>query len=99
MAFKKPKSTSKSYSKYGGSATVVHYDDGKKKTLLNPSQKSRKYAEEMKQGVKRTNSGQFKTDKNKKAIHLTAEQKAYRAGYLDRGKDSAAVYNSKKKKR
>ena len=71
---------------------------GKKVVLLNPSEKGAKFAKELKQGVKRTNSGSFKLDKNKKSIHLSKEDRAYRAGYLDARKDSANAFKARKKK-
>ena len=67
--------------------------------LLNPSGKSAKYAAEIKRGVRYTNDGRVKRDDKGNAQKLTAKQRAYRAGYLDRGKDSAKAYNSKKEKR
>ncbi len=72
--------------------------NGKQVTLLNPSEKGAKYAKELKQGVKRTNSGSFKLDENKKAVHLTAAERAYRGGYLDAQKDSAKCWKAKHKK-
>lgn len=68
-------------------------------TLLNPSEKREKYFVELMQGVKRTNNGSFKLDENKKAIHLTPEQRAYRSGYIAAQNDSAKCYNSKHGKR
>lgn len=73
--------------------------DGENFTLLNPSGKSAKYAVEIKRGVRYTNDGRIKCDDKGNAQKLTAKQRAYRAGYLDRGKDGAKAYNSKKEKR
>ena len=73
--------------------------DGEKFTLLNPSGKSAKYAAEIKRGVRYTNDGKVKRDDKGNAQKLTAKQRAYRAGYLDRGKDSAKAYNAKKAKK
>ena len=78
-------------------AVVVTNNNGKKVTLLNPSEKGKKYAKELKQNVKRTNSGQIKTDKNKKGIRLTKEERAYRSGYLTAQSDSAKCYNATRK--
>lgn len=75
-------------------SVVVTSKNGKKVTLLNPSEKGKKFAKELKQGVKRTNSGKVKTDKNKKGIRLTKEERAYRAGYLTAQSDSAKCYNA-----
>lgn len=72
---------------------------GKKITLLNPSEKGAKYAKELKEGRKRTNSGSYKLDENKKSIKLTDIERAYRGGYLDAQKDSAKAYKSRQEKR
>jgi len=73
--------------------------NGKTVTLLNPAEKGEKFAKELRRGVKHTNSGSIKTDKNKKGIRLTAEQRAYRSGYLDARTDSAKAFKAKKKGR
>ena len=78
---------------------VFERKDGKKVTLLNPSEKGAKFAKELKQGVNRTNSVQFKVDKNKKAIRLSDKERAYRSGYLDARKDSANCFKAKKRKK
>lgn len=67
--------------------------------LLNPNEKSRKYAVELKHGYAKTNRNETKRTKDGKGIKLTKAQRAYRAGYLDRGKDNANCFNAKKKKR
>ena len=73
--------------------------NGKKVTLLNPSEKGAKFAKELKTGKKRTNAGSFKLDKNKKGINLNAKERAYRAGYLDARSDNAKAYKAKKAKK
>lgn len=62
--------------------------------LLNPSEKGRKYASEMRTGRALTND--FKRKKNNKGsnIKLTKIQLAYRAGYLDHVKDSNRAFKS-----
>ncbi len=72
--------------------------NGKEVTLLNPSEKGAKFAKELKQGFKRTNSGSFKLDENKKAVRLTSAERAYRGGYLDAQKDSANCWKAKHKR-
>lgn len=67
--------------------------------LLNPSEKRDKFFTELKQGVKRTNDGKFKLTKDKKAMHLTKVERAYRSGYIQAQNDSAKCYNAKKGKR
>ncbi len=61
--------------------------NGKDFTLLNPDEKARKSAVELKTG-KNVYTGET----------LTATQKAYRSGYLASRKDSANCYNAKNKK-
>ena len=79
-------------------AVRVKNKNGKEVILLNPSEKGAKYAKELKENFKRTNSGAFKLDENGKNINLTKEQRAYRAGYLAHSKDSARAYKAKNKK-
>ncbi len=71
---------------------------GKYVTLLNPAEKGRKYAVEMKAGIHVTNDEKVKKRKGK-AIRLTDTQKAYRAGYLASRSDSAKCYNAQDCKR
>lgn len=73
-------------------AVTVTNKKGKKVTLLNPSEKGKKFAFELKSGTPQTNNGLLKTDKNGKIRSLTKEQRAYRSGYLDAQKDSAKAY-------
>ena len=80
-------------------AVVFKTKKGKKITLLNPSEKGAKFAKELKQGVKRTNSGSFKLDENRRAIKLRSKERAYRSGYLDAQKDSANAFNARKDKK
>ncbi len=80
-------------------AVEVINSRGQTVTLLNPSEKGAKYARELKQGVRRTNSGSFKLDKNNKAQHLTKEQRAFRSCYLTAQKDSSKCYNAKMNKK
>lgn len=80
------------------SVTVTN-KKGKKVTLLNPSEKGAKFAKELKQNRKRTNTGSFKLDDNKQSIKLTDVERAYRGGYLDAQKDSANAYKARRKRR
>lgn len=66
--------------------------------LLNPDEKSRKYATELKFGYAKTNRNETKRTADGKAIKLTNTQLAYRAGYIDRGKDSTNCFNAKHKR-
>ena len=75
------------------------YVTGNGSVLLNPSEKRDKFFKELKQGVKRTNDGKFKLTKDKKAMRLTKEERAYRSGYIQAQNDSVKCYNAKKKKK
>ena len=76
-------------------AVTVKNRKGNEVTLLNPAEKGRKFADELKNGVKLTNKGQLKMSKDSKPIRLTDTEKAYRSGYLSARKDSAKAYNAK----
>ncbi len=80
-------------------AVKVTNKRGKQVTLLNPSEKGRKCADELRAGVRITNDGDFKRDNDGYAIPLTDTQKAWRSGYLAAQKDSAACYNAKNGKK
>ena len=71
-------------------------EDGREFTALNPSGKGAKYAKELKDGKRITNSGSPKLDGNGKQMGLTKQQRAYRSGYLQARKDSANAYNATK---
>ncbi len=68
---------------------------GKEVTLLNPAEKGRKYASELKNGQRYTNQGELKVDKDSNPMSLSREQRAYRSGYLDSRKDSARCWRAK----
>lgn len=86
-------------------AVKILKNNGKTVTLLNPSEKGAKYADELRNGTRYTNDGRYKADKDGVVLGLTKEQRSYRAGYLDAQKDSAKAYcaingvKSKAKKR
>ncbi|MBE5732723.1 MAG: hypothetical protein E7353_06780 [Clostridiales bacterium] len=78
---------------------TVKNKKGKMVTLLNPSEKGAKFADELRNGVKLTNKGELKWDSaSGKPERLTKEQRSYRAGYLDARKDSANAFKATKKK-
>ena len=78
-------------------ATIIS-EGGKKITLLNPSEKGRKYADELRNGVRQRNDGLLKVDPVLgKPVRLTKAQRSYRAGYLDAQKDSAKCFKAKNK--
>lgn len=78
--------------------TIFNKRTRKHVTLLNPSEKSRKYSAELKAGVHATNNGKLKKNKKGNAIRLSDTQKAYRFGYLAARKDNAKCFNSKRNK-
>lgn len=69
--------------------------DGNAFALLTPTGKGAKYAKEIRDGTRYTNLGVQKVNANGNPVRLTKAQRAYRAGYLDHGKDSARAYNAK----
>ena len=73
-------------------AVIVKNKKGKEIVLLNPSEKWRKYASELRSNTRKTNSGFPKTDKYGLNQELTKEQRSYRAGYLSAQSDSADAY-------
>lgn len=77
---------------------VFNKRTGKNVTLLNPAEKGRKYAAELKAGIHATNDGKVKKNKAGKRIRLSDTQKAYRSGYLTARKDNAKCYKAKKRK-
>ena len=79
-------------------AVKVVNRNGKVITLLNPAEKGRKYAAELRAGIHGTNDHKVKRDGNGKAKRLTSKERAYRAGYLDARKDSAKAYTANKEK-
>lgn len=69
---------------------------GKKVYLLNPSERGRKYAIEMRSKRALTNDGKRKYySRTGQKMYLTKEQMAFRAGYLQHQKDSSKVFKSK----
>ena len=80
-------------------AVVVKTRRGKKVTLLNPAEKGRKYAAELKSGVRATNDHVVKRDKKGNKMRLTKSQRIWRSGYLSARSDEAKAYKSNCKKK
>ena len=78
---------------------IVETRTGKKVRLLTPDQKGAKAATELKKGVKMTNFGQVKRNKDGSPRKLNTKERAYRAGYLDARNDNAKAYKANKKKK
>ena len=72
---------------------------GKIFTLLNPAEKGKKAAKELKTGKRYTNDGQPKRGKNGQQLNVTKEGKAWRSGYLNARKDNANAYKAKRKQK
>ena len=79
-------------------AVYVKNRRGKRITLLNPSEKSRKFAVELKHNVAITNDGIKKKTKTGKVKHLSDTQKAFRSGYLQARKDNAKAFIARKQR-
>ena len=71
---------------------------GKTVTLLNPNEKARKFADELRNKSKQTNDGHSKFNKSGKPSYLTEKESAFRSGYLEARRDSAKLYKWKKDK-
>ena len=78
---------------------IVTTKSGKMVRLLTPAEKGSKFAFEMKKGIRVTNMGEAKYNKDGSPQKLTKAQRAYRAGYLDARSDNAKAYKHNKKKR
>ena len=76
---------------------VVTTKSGKKVRLLTPAQKGAKAAVELKKGVKMTNFGEVKMNRDGSPRKLTKVERAYRAGYLNARSDNAKAYKHNKK--
>lgn len=72
---------------------------GREITLLNPSEKGQKFADELRNGVALTNDQHLKFDESGRPQKLTDTQRAWRRGYLAARKDSADCWKAKQKKR
>ena len=82
-----------------GKVVIVTNRKGKKIRLMNPNQKAKKFAEELKNDLHFTNFGDVKVKRNGKPKRLSDTQKAYRSGYLSARKDNAKAYKSNQRKR
>ena len=71
---------------------------GKLFTLLNPAEKGKKAAKELKTGKRYTNDGDPKYGRNGQQLKVTKTGKAWRSGYLKAREDNANAYKAKRKK-
>lgn len=76
---------------------VIYHDEKRNKdvVLLNPTEKRNKAFAELQGGVRLTNTLQEKKGKNGRPLELTAEGRAYRAGYIAAQNDSAGCFRKK----
>lgn len=74
---------------------IIQNRQGNDIALLNPNERALKYSIELRHKKALTNTGRRKMDSNGRQIKLTAEQLAYRAGYLAHQKDSNNAFMSK----
>lgn len=65
------------------------------RVLLNPHGKYGKATAELQHGVRITNDGEIKRNKNGEPLTLTKGQRAYRAGYRSAVIDQTKAYNAK----
>ena len=72
-------------------AKTIVTKKGKFVTLLNPAEKAKKAANELKLGLRFTNDGAVKS------TELTHSEAAYRMGYLNARRDNANAYKAKRK--
>lgn len=86
----------KEFNMFGG--TKVKNRRGRTVTLLNPAEKGKKYAHELKTGFNFTNAGKVVTDEDG-PLPLNRAQKAFRSGYLKSRSDSSKAYKYNKAKR
>ena len=75
--------------------TYVEDASGKQKTLLTPHGRFKKYKYEVDNDIRMTNDGKQKLDKDGNTQALTAEQKAYRHGYMSALGEQAAIHKKK----
>lgn len=66
-----------------------------RQVLLNPAEKSRKYAIELRHNRALTNDGNRKYNEDGSPKKLTEVQRAFRAGYLTRQSDCNKAFRSK----
>lgn len=71
---------------------------GKTITLLNPHEKGKKFAAELRNKTALTNDFEFKRNEDGSYRGLTDTQLAYRSGYLDARNDEAKLFKWKQKK-
>lgn len=72
----------------------------RKKGRLNPNQRGRKYAYELKKGVECSHTGRIYHNQKGEVFPLSSKQKTYRHGYLDARRDNANSWkNNQARKR
>lgn len=82
----------------GGKKTGVvlaNTQTGEQRTLLNPNGKYKKAQRELKRGIKFTNDGQMKMNREGKPIRLNEYEKTWRKAYCAAIIDQTKAYNAK----
>lgn len=74
---------------------LVDKKTGEEKHLLTPYGKGKKFAEEIRLGVKFTNKGEPKFNDDGSPMILSKVEQSYRAGYLAAKNDSAKIWKKK----
>lgn len=77
--------------------TFLQSRNGKMICLLSPKRKGNKYAAELRDNRRYTNSGKTKIAQNGKPLTLNKQQKAFRCGYLTARKDIGKAFKAKNK--
>ena len=80
-------------------AVKIRTKKGKTVTLLNPAEKSRKYARELRTGTRITNDGTPKKSKLGVPLKLSPEGFGYRIGYINSRADNAKAFKAKRSKK
>lgn len=78
---------------------IVNKKTGNVFVLLNPYEKGKKYAIELRHDKKITNGGVRKKNKSGNYVKLSKQARAYRSGYLQARKDNANCFKARKKRR
>lgn len=68
-------------------------------SFLTPRMKAKKYYVELVANQKITNDFDGKVDRKGNPIKLNYKERAYRAGYLDRGRDNFKLYKYHSKRK
>lgn len=68
---------------------------GDKRILLTPEGKRAKYKYELETGVKFTNEGEVKRNKDESTMYLNTAERSYRTGFIASQNEQRAIYAKK----